>query len=399
MKASFLSTAVLSLLSVSTSVLARSSVYMVSETAKMTAQCHHSEVSFNSFSLVMSHLMNTLDTHPIMQLQDSYKQQALDGAQAVWNGHQQWFSNEENDLFKPKLQGNLFITVAGVQNAEVLLPDYNPAFYVTDNTAEDYAALAEDIALNTQERSGHGFVMHAYTLPKTIEEASEIVSSFKQNYPGVDASVFDMTLEADNAFITEMEQSRDAMKIFTTAKEGSEQRGTDFVSIKMTGLQTLLHAYGANSDKYIQGQHAVRLLLEENLIPTFQKAYLNNKEGVLATVVLSPAIANRFNKRDLPDTDATCYTTLSDCEEGTGDCSGHGLCGIVSDSCYACQCKASFLGESCEFVDSTSDFQLLFWTGVSLIILTSGVLVFIYNSGNIDNGGILMGTQSLPKQD
>ena len=94
----------------------------------------------------------------------------------------------------------------------------------------------------------------------------------------------------------------------------------------------------------------------------------------------------------------TCFKTIADCKNGTLNCSGNGQCTQV-DTCFTCQCKSSaFVGESCQYVNAVSDFQLLFWTSVLLIVITASVVVCVYQSGNIVDGGIIM-AQSLPKQD
>lgn len=113
-----------------------------------------------------------------------------------------------------------------------------------------------------------------------------------------------------------------------------------------------------------------------------------------------------LHKRDIPgllqEDDTTCYKSQEACENGTASCSGgRGSCvASETDGCYTCQCKSSaYLGSACEIEDVVADFQLLFWTSVGLIAATSGVLLFVYKSGNIENGGIMLAPQSLPKQD
>ncbi|KAI8070767.1 hypothetical protein BC940DRAFT_295508 [Gongronella butleri] len=52
-----------------------------------------------------------------------------------------------------------------------------------------------------------------------------------------------------------------------------------------------------------------------------------------------------------------------------------------------------------EKIDIVSDFQLLFWTGVALILLVSAVLVFMYQLGASESSGVVLTAPSLPKQD
>lgn len=94
-----------------------------------------------------------------------------------------------------------------------------------------------------------------------------------------------------------------------------------------------------------------------------------------------------------------CFQSLADCNNATNHCSGNGQCGQVKESCFSCQCKSTqFVGDSCQYINSVADFQLLFWTGVLLIVITASVVVCVYQSGNMVDGGIIM-AQSLPKQD
>jgi hypothetical protein len=139
-------------------------------------------------------------------------------------------------------------------------------------------------------------------------------------------------------------------------------------------------------------------LFEEIVIPTFQHTY---QRGV-STFILTPDHQQNL-KRALPIAAAAaadvCYKTAHACRNGTSDCSGNGQCTKVKEDCYSCQCKSSaFVGESCQYINAVGDFQLLFWTSVLLIVITASVVVCVYQSGNMVDGGIIM-AQSLPKQD
>lgn len=121
----------------------------------------------------------------------------------------------------------------------------------------------------------------------------------------------------------------------------------------------------------------------------------------LVTIVFTPQTPRQssFGKRAIAE--PTCHTSEHACENATSSCSGRGSCVRARDSeCFTCQCQSSaFLGEACQVQDAVGDFQLLFWTGVGLTVLTSGVLLFVYKSGNVGNGGILAAPQPLPKRD
>lgn len=142
----------------------------------------------------------------------------------------------------------------------------------------------------------------------------------------------------------------------------------------------------------------MRDLFEKFVIPNFQQLH----SGSLSTFILTPTLKQQKLRRGVANLASIvneCYKSASDCKNGTNHCSGNGQCTSSSEGCFSCQCKSSaFVGESCQYVNSVADFQLLFWTAVLLIVITSSVVVCIYQSGDIVDGGIIM-AQSLPKQD
>lgn len=121
----------------------------------------------------------------------------------------------------------------------------------------------------------------------------------------------------------------------------------------------------------------------------------------VSTFILTPYTSQNL-KRAVPELvteEGTCFTSAKACQNGTSHCSGNGQCVLIGESCYACQCKSSsFVGDSCQYVDAVNDFQLLFWTSVLLIVVTTSVVVCVYQSGSDAEGAIIM-TQSAPKQD
>jgi hypothetical protein len=146
----------------------------------------------------------------------------------------------------------------------------------------------------------------------------------------------------------------------------------------------------------------LRDLFEKFVIPNFQQLHNN---GAISTFVLTPFVKQQNERRDIhlsrlvaPVQD-TCFKTLSACKNATDNCSGNGQCTQLEVHCFSCKCKsASHFGESCQYIDAVSDFQLLFWTSVLLFVITASVVVCVYQSGNIVDGGIIM-AQTLPKQD
>ncbi|KAG0174088.1 hypothetical protein DFQ28_009740 [Apophysomyces sp. BC1034] len=370
-----LSAVVLSLLSISSSVLARSSVYFVSETSIANVQLQQQsqpEMSFDAFSMVVSHMLGTTSTHPLHM----HSQKA---AEDVWAQRNNWLPADV-DVFDQKLDANLFVVVAGVQRPEAILPAHNPTLFVNVNDPQDFVELAQDTAESMPDVTTH--------LENDVT-ASEAWDSFKVQFPEIDTNLFDVNKNADKTFIVEMKQIHDMVKSLKPS-----HKETEFISVEINGLQSLLDTYGARSQQYKAANLILRDLFEKTMIPDFQQSYAGHG---LTTFVMTPGV-RRLSKRAEPGSSSgSCFETREACENATESCSGHGSCHAVKD-CYSCQCKPSFAGETCQYVDATADFQLLFWTGVFLIILVGGVLLFVYKSGDVGNGGIIM-TQSLPKQD
>lgn len=94
----------------------------------------------------------------------------------------------------------------------------------------------------------------------------------------------------------------------------------------------------------------------------------------------------------------SCFANELACLESTESCSGHGVCSAVG-SCWRCLCSATkdenertsyWTGTSCEKEDFSSQFNLLFWTSVVLIVsLVSGVKL-MYKCGDEELPGVLL---------
>ncbi|ORZ24607.1 hypothetical protein BCR42DRAFT_403283 [Absidia repens] len=117
----------------------------------------------------------------------------------------------------------------------------------------------------------------------------------------------------------------------------------DLNVVEMTGLEQLAKAHGAQSAAYKEAQKVVSDLITNDLMKQQQDQQM--------TLVLTP-FTNQINKR-----------------------------------------------APVEKINAVSDFQLLFWTGVFLVLVVSGVLAFVYQLGNSDAGNVVLTTTSLPKQD
>lgn len=164
--------------------------------------------------------------------------------------------------------------------------------------------------------------------------------------------------------------------------------------IEMNTLSLIGQEYGFESSEYKEAQLIVKDLFEKFVIPNFQGLHARG----VSTFILTPSSSINKKKRALP-VEETCFKTFDACKNGTSNCSGNGQCTKIQENCYTCARKSSsYVGEACQYVDAVADFQLLFWTSVLLVVITASVVVCVYQSGNIVDGGIIM-AQSLPKQD
>ncbi|KAI8384105.1 hypothetical protein BD560DRAFT_384995 [Blakeslea trispora] len=384
MKLLSLTTIVASLL---TGVLARSTVYMVSNTVQPTEH-KQLEVSLDDFSLFYSDLMdNTHTDHSALRLQDSSRSMNA-------------FLPQTEDLFEKKLDGNLVVVVSGAQVPEAIFTTQDASFYVSDDEPESYFTMAQEVAHDITEKNSEVAVISYDEQETEIRQGSNAAKG-SQSVNDQDAfnkdfetELFDIKNEADKMLINEMEDLR---QLYAT---GRKQGSIDIRIVKINSLQAIVDTYGIESEQYKEAQRIISDLIQNTLIPDFQRLY---SRGV-SSFILTPAIKQSYKRNAIRQLIATgneevCHKTLSVCKKNTSDCSGNGHCIKIEKDCFACQCKStSYMGEACQYVNAVGDFQLLFWTSVLLIVITASVVVCVYQSGNIVDGGIIM-TQSVPKQE
>ncbi|KAG2217988.1 hypothetical protein INT45_006242 [Circinella minor] len=374
-----LSGLVISLISASTTVMARSAVYMMSSNEQPLGLVDNKPtISLDAYSMVMSQLTDTADTHPVMHWKDAYQQQTFESARGVWNNRDAWLHHDQDDVFTPKLDSILYVMVSGVEQPEEILGE--PTFYVTENHGHAYKDLAKDNIKSVSE-SGR----RAEKLSRESSSEEDFTEKFQQEY----GNVFDLNKKPEKSFAKEIMNFKN---ILTDAKSNA------FSTIRIKGLKTFAKEYGVKSTQYTEGERILNELFEKTVIPEFLEG---ENRRALVSIVFTPAKHAVFRKRALPEDEGTCYKTEEACINGTSSCSDRGSCVITDNDCYSCQCKStSYQGDSCQIENVVGDFQLLFWTGIGLIIVTVGSLMFVYNNGGgSDSDGIMMVPQSLPKQD
>ena len=99
--------------------LARSAVYMASSNEQPLGLADNKPtISLDAYSMVMSQLTDTADTHPVMHWKDAYQQQTFESARGVWNNRDAWLHHDQDDVFTPKLDSILYVMVSGVEQPE-----------------------------------------------------------------------------------------------------------------------------------------------------------------------------------------------------------------------------------------------------------------------------------------
>ncbi|CAM0135524.1 hypothetical protein VKS41_005170 [Umbelopsis sp. WA50703] len=378
-----------STLSICSTAFAKSSVYIISEKDSANhiqpSDNNIPETTFSSFSILLSHILGTSERHHF-NIQDA--QRTFHAVNKVLSSSP---ALDRSNLFS-NLKGSMFVSVGGVHDNGAILPTYNPALFVKDDRSSDFADLLSDhneyhIQLSGLREDG---VTRFYDGEELyVTDDMDMFERFKVTYPEINVDIFDISKKADQTFVAEVSQVHNTVKDFAIARANSVKRKADLLTVHMTSLEGLLISYGPNSEQYKVAQAVLKDLFAKTLIPDFEQAYDNN-EYALSTFVLSPTVKSHFQKRAPPSATpslapgGTCYEDISTCEDATDKCSGRGSCGaVVGTQCYACTCNSTqFVGEACEIQDISSDFQLLFWTTIALLVILSGALTALYKLGS-----------------
>ncbi|KAG1152725.1 hypothetical protein G6F37_003936 [Rhizopus arrhizus] len=349
-------------------VLARTPVYIFSNEVSTTPE----QISFDTFSMFYSHMMDTNQrTSVVVQKEES-----------------SWLP-KSNNLFENKLDANLVVLVSSVQTPQDILPTKDTSFYITDgDDIDEYSTLAKNIVEEKMDQDAtvttfkFPQVCHKETGASNVCSSRDTVTRFSRYFSDFETDLFDENKEADKQFMLEVET---VQEYWSTLDISSNNL------IQLNSLKALVESYGVQSEQYKEATRIISYLFESTVIPNFQTVYPHKS---MAAFVFTPV--TRFGKRAV-DQDV-CYKSARACRNGTDHCQGHGQCVEDSNGCFSCQCKPSYVGESCEYVDAVGDFQLLFWTSVLLIVITTSVVACIYQSGSDADTGIIM-TQSPPKQE
>ncbi|OZJ03174.1 hypothetical protein BZG36_04072 [Bifiguratus adelaidae] len=189
---------------------------------------------------------------------------------------------------------------------------------------------------------------------------SNLANELGKDFPSMD-KVIDEAEEVDRNFMLEMQRILNAFQSFQSSRKDLVHQNPDLISLRIQSLEPMKKAYGATSRQYADASRIVRSVCLK-IKQRFQDAYENPTVVIIATV---PHNFNRPpNKRLLVERAPSDNSTLPP--------------GVT---------------------DVSATFQLMFWTTILLIVIISMACSFLYNAGNLENGGIPAGVQSMPKRD
>lgn len=178
------------------------------------------------------------------------------------------------------------------------------------------------------------------------------------------------------------------------------------VSINIDVLDQVLAKFG-RSDNY----NLALGIVSEALADLIESAKRNSAvDVVLVALPAAPSgdsqhEASGIFKREESTPKSACQATQEQCKEAFGSCSGHGTCTKVG-KCWTCVCSATvkkgktsyWKGNECEKEDISSQFNLLLWTTIFIVIAAIVGVKFLYECGEGRLPGILLAATTQTKK-
>lgn len=229
---------------------------------------------------------------------------------------------------------------------------------------------------NDVSLTGHPYNKVRKAVSGMVEDVAE---RFKELF---DTSVFDEKKKADKLFMKEMVYIHDILgAIKAKADDLVKDENKDFFGIVSDSAKKIYETYGVDSEQYKEAQAIVKKTID-NIVKEFQGMYENG----VAEVITTPASikAKRNFKAVKRQESAQClrvnnysrFATADECNAATNNCNGRGSCVAESKrqpGCFSCKCNKvdgiQYGGNSCEAEEISSQFNLLFWTAVILILI------------------------------
>ncbi|KAF9350787.1 hypothetical protein BGX26_011117 [Mortierella sp. AD094] len=401
--------ALLSTLVYSSSAAAPASVYFFSHGRPSTSDIAAKNAAAPSLNLketraTLAHLLN-LGQLPNRQEEQNYID--MQGPiQLVFN--QPGISRK--NLFET-MGGNLMMVIEGVNNANDLLPSFEPAFTV--DSSEGIQDMITELGNSVPSENRYLFNTH-----KSSKSGDALVNEHlvADHHANVDVTVFDLDRRADALFL---EESVSLGNYIDSYEKSHGNQGQDFVRITIKGLSALATEHGVDSVQYKTAKQILKEFLQVTFIPEFEQIHKTYTTTIFLVEPSSRNIGSELfeaassspkihpmKKRALPlSSSASCFATEADCQTNTNGCSTHGACVFsIAADCYHCKCSkinnTQYGGNTCDKIDISVQFHLFFWLGLGLLFTVAAAVGLILQMGNDSQGGVPVGpTRAQLKRD
>ncbi|GMM29725.1 hypothetical protein DAMA08_024700 [Martiniozyma asiatica (nom. inval.)] len=275
------------------------------------------------------------------------------------------------------------------------------------------AKLSNEITLFTKNKATHlEKIWDRYFHDDEGTKVEKIWSELKQSLVGVssndnDDSAFILNKRSlnhinDESFIKELAQ----LDFFLNDKAESLIEG-DKTFIYLDSLVAVYKKTGASAT-YEVCQRVMSELISDKL------SHFNTKTTIIALPInqelmtlkqeSAASAKSALGKRDnsaqvnlFKSVGAGCFKSEEACIDSTDSCSSHGVC-LNNGGCWQCVCSATkenkstthWTGSSCEKIDYSSQFNLLFWTTLVLFAAIISGVKLMYGCGKEDLPGVLL---------
>ncbi|KAJ1024564.1 hypothetical protein NDA13_004495 [Ustilago tritici] len=244
--------------------------------------------------------------------------------------------------------------------------------------------------------------------------------------------------ELKSTAFSKLEKELRSAEALLAKLESGKNEDLSLQPLRFAGLQEVESTYGADSVEYAKAKKWVQEAVEKTTSLFEAKSESQGRAASIAFVVTSssngsgavPHLTKRSDlllpfKRQLSFDSAlssqdaleskpspfpsrlpsnllsTCFTSATDLEKATNNCSGHGLAVKTSKGgkpCYRCQCKATevrkgkkvyWAGAACEKKDISTEFVLLASSVLLLVLASVGSVYFLWKQASEELPGTL----------
>ncbi|KAJ3248570.1 hypothetical protein HDU78_011423 [Chytriomyces hyalinus] len=223
--------------------------------------------------------------------------------------------------------------------------------------------------------------------------------------------------KADRAFMIEMNTIKSVFAEFKSEKAAMLNKAepgflSDFWTVSITRISKIHEAHGLESEQYAVATAIFQEVISE-MLDAFKAIYPDGIVQILSVAPIASSIAKRdlFQpslERRLAKVNTACPQFFSDCMTLNNNCSNHGMCTQMpnprasNQTCFFCSCytnntddngeliiggsnrKVLWAGASCAQQDISSEFHLLLWSSVGLIVVLVFVIGLLASVGSED---------------